>query len=127
MVLLSFLTGTVTGCFCTGQAINRVADHALARNAPDSCSFDRCAAAGGRQGLLRTNTEWGSTMKKLVALCIAARGAALLVLGTARGASASPDLSCKLDVNRSTLHPGNPFTAVGTVTGGDTGKPVTWT
>ncbi|HET6167885.1 MAG TPA: LPXTG cell wall anchor domain-containing protein [Marmoricola sp.] len=53
-------------------------------------------------------------MKKFAILCIAALGAALLVLGTAPVASAYPDLSCDLQVDRQVLSPGQQFTATGT-------------
>jgi hypothetical protein len=66
-------------------------------------------------------------MKKIAALCIAALGAALLVLTSAPGASAYPDLSCDLSVDRQTVSPGDTFTALGVVKGADSGKPVTWT
>ena len=52
-------------------------------------------------------------MKKLSILCIAALGAALLVLGTTPAASAYPDLTCHVDVDRQVLHPGESFTVRG--------------
>lgn len=52
-------------------------------------------------------------MKKIAILCIAALSAALLVLGTAPSASAYPDLSCHLKVDRQTVKPGQSFTATG--------------
>jgi len=53
-------------------------------------------------------------MKKIAVLCIAALSAALLVLGTAPSASAYPDLTCDLKVDRQVLAPGQQFTATGT-------------
>lgn len=53
-------------------------------------------------------------MKKLAALCATLLGAALLVLAPAPSASAYPDLSCNLQVDRQTLAPGQQFTAYGT-------------
>jgi LPXTG-motif cell wall-anchored protein len=53
-------------------------------------------------------------MKKLAAICAAVLGATLLVLGTAPSASAYPDLSCNLEVDRQVLAPGQQFTATGT-------------
>jgi len=58
-------------------------------------------------------------MKKIAALCVAALGAAFLVLGTAPSASAYPDLSCDLSVNRQVVKPGQTFTATGTASGVD--------
>jgi LPXTG-motif cell wall-anchored protein len=52
-------------------------------------------------------------MKKFAVLCIAALGSALLVLGTAPSASAYPELTCSVDVNHTTVHPGDTFTARG--------------
>jgi LPXTG-motif cell wall-anchored protein len=66
-------------------------------------------------------------MKKLATLCVAAMVAALLVLGTAPGASAYPDLGCDVTVDRQTVSPGDRFTATGSLTGADTTKPVRWT
>jgi len=63
-------------------------------------------------------------MKKIAAACIAALGAALLVLGTAPSASAYPDLSCDLSVNRQTVEPGQTFTATGTAAGVDSSNQV---
>lgn len=58
-------------------------------------------------------------MKKLAVLCIAALGAALLVLGTAPAASAYPDLSCSVSVDRQVVDPGDQFTATGMASGVD--------
>jgi LPXTG-motif cell wall-anchored protein len=58
-------------------------------------------------------------MKKIAILCITALGAVLLVLGTAPSASAYPDLSCHLKVDRQTLAPGQSFTATGDATAVD--------
>lgn len=52
-------------------------------------------------------------MKKLAALCIAALGATLLVLGTSPSASAYPELTCDVTVDRQVVHPGETFTATG--------------
>ena len=49
-------------------------------------------------------------MKKLAVLCIAALGAALLVLGTAPAASAYPELTCEVTVTDQVLKPGQKFT-----------------
>jgi LPXTG-motif cell wall-anchored protein len=66
-------------------------------------------------------------MKKLAALCVAALGAALLVLGPAPSASAYPDLSCNLEVDRQVLNPGEKFTATGTAVVSDADDAgVTW-
>ncbi len=53
-------------------------------------------------------------MKKLALLCIAALGSALLVLGTAPSASAYPEVTCDVTVDRQVLNPGDTFTATGT-------------
>jgi len=66
-------------------------------------------------------------MKKLAALCIAALGAALLVLGTAPGASAYPDLTCHATVDRQVVRPGQTVTATGEIIGADTNRPAGWT
>jgi LPXTG-motif cell wall-anchored protein len=58
-------------------------------------------------------------MKKLALLCIAALGAALLVLGTAPSASAYPELTCSVSVDRQVLDPGDTFTATGMAAGVD--------
>ena len=55
-------------------------------------------------------------MKKLALLCIAALGSALLVLGTAPSASAYPEVTCDVSVDRQVLNPGETFTATGTAT-----------
>ena len=65
-------------------------------------------------------------MKKLAILCVTALGAALLVLGTSPSASAYPDLTCNVTVDRQVLHPGQTVTATGVITGADTNRPVTW-
>lgn len=52
-------------------------------------------------------------MKKIAAICIAALGAALLVVGTAPSASAYPERTCFVEVDRQTLNPGESFTATG--------------
>jgi LPXTG-motif cell wall-anchored protein len=52
-------------------------------------------------------------MKKLAVLCIAALGAALLVLGTAPSASAYPDLGCDVKVDHQRVTPGQQFTVTG--------------
>jgi len=65
-------------------------------------------------------------MKKLAILCAAALGAALLVLGTSPSASAYPDLTCNVTVDRQVVHPGQTVTATGVITGADTNRPVTW-
>jgi LPXTG-motif cell wall-anchored protein len=52
-------------------------------------------------------------MKKIAAICIAALGAALLVFTTAPAASAYPELTCKVKVDRQTLKPGESFTVTG--------------
>jgi len=52
-------------------------------------------------------------MKKLAVLCIAALGAALLVLGTAPAASAYPDLTCEVDVSAQAVRPGEAVTVFG--------------
>jgi LPXTG-motif cell wall-anchored protein len=61
-------------------------------------------------------------MKKLALFCIAALGAALLVIGTAPVASAYPELTCSVSVDRQVVSPGERFTATGTVTGVDGGN-----
>jgi LPXTG-motif cell wall-anchored protein len=71
-------------------------------------------------------------MKKVAVLCIAALGAALLVLGTGPSASAYPDLSCNLEVDRQVVAPGQTFTATGTAKFNDPDAPqstegVVWT
>src|SRR3954469_7517346 len=66
-------------------------------------------------------------MKKLAVLCVAVLGAALLVLGSASSASAYPEVTCDLTASPHVVHPGDTFTATGTVRGADTGKPVSWT
>src|SRR3954452_19966188 len=66
-------------------------------------------------------------MKKLAMLCVAALGAALLVLGTTPSASAYPDLTCNAAVDRQVVHPGQTITATGVITGADSTRPVTWT
>jgi LPXTG-motif cell wall-anchored protein len=53
-------------------------------------------------------------MKKLALLCIAALGSALFVLGTAPSASAYPEVTCDVTVDRQVLDPGDSFTATGT-------------
>ncbi len=58
-------------------------------------------------------------MKKLALLCIAALGAALLVLGTTSSASAYPEVTCNVTVDRQVLDPGDTFTATGTATAVD--------
>ena len=58
-------------------------------------------------------------MKKLAVLCIAALGAALLVLGTAPAASAYPELTCDVTVDHQVVDPGDSFTATGTAAGVD--------
>jgi LPXTG-motif cell wall-anchored protein len=58
-------------------------------------------------------------MKKLAVLCVAALGAALLVLGTAPAASAYPELTCSVSVDRQVVSSGERFTATGTVSGVD--------
>jgi LPXTG-motif cell wall-anchored protein len=55
-------------------------------------------------------------MKKLALLCIAALGSALLVLGTAPSASAYPEATCDVTVDRQVLDPGDSFTVTGTAT-----------
>ena len=52
-------------------------------------------------------------MKKLAVLCIAALGAALLVLGTAPAASAYPEVTCNVTVSDQVLKPGQKFTVTG--------------
>ena len=52
-------------------------------------------------------------MKKIAALCIAALGAALLVVGTAPSASAYPELTCTVEVDKQKLKPGESFTVTG--------------
>ena len=52
-------------------------------------------------------------MKKLALFCIAALGAALLVIGTAPVASAYPELTCSVSVDRQVVSPGERFTATG--------------
>jgi LPXTG-motif cell wall-anchored protein len=52
-------------------------------------------------------------MKKLALLCIAALGSALLVLGTAPSASAYPEVTCDVSVDRQVVNPGDNFTATG--------------
>jgi LPXTG-motif cell wall-anchored protein len=52
-------------------------------------------------------------VKKVVVLCLAALGAALLVVGVAPTASAYPDLSCEVTVDHQTLRPGESFTVTG--------------
>ncbi|MGY2872961.1 LPXTG-motif cell wall-anchored protein [Marmoricola sp. URHA0025 HA25] len=51
--------------------------------------------------------------KKLAILCLAALGAALLVLGIAPAASAYPELTCQVDVAPQTLRAGHQFTVTG--------------
>jgi LPXTG-motif cell wall-anchored protein len=63
-------------------------------------------------------------MKKIAALCIAALGAALLVLGTTPSASAYPDLSCDVSVNHQVVKPGHTFTATGRASGVDASNQV---
>ena len=58
-------------------------------------------------------------MKKLAVLILAALGAAVLVLGTAPAASAYPELTCAVSVDRTVLNPGDTFTATGTASGVD--------
>lgn len=53
-------------------------------------------------------------MKKLAVLCIAALGAALLVLGTAPAASAYPEVTCDVTVSHQVVKPGQKFTVTGT-------------
>jgi LPXTG-motif cell wall-anchored protein len=52
-------------------------------------------------------------MKKLAVLCVAALGAALLVWGPAPVASAYPEVTCNVTVDRQTVSPGDTFTATG--------------
>jgi len=52
-------------------------------------------------------------MKKLALLCMAALGSALFVLGTAPSASAYPEVTCNVTVDRQTVTPGETFTATG--------------
>jgi LPXTG-motif cell wall-anchored protein len=52
-------------------------------------------------------------MKKLAVLCIAALGAALLVLGTAPSASAYPEVTCDVTVSDQVVKPGQKFTVTG--------------
>ena len=52
-------------------------------------------------------------MKKLAVLCIAALGAALLVLGTAPSASAYPEVTCEVTVSHQVVKPGQKFTVTG--------------
>lgn len=70
-------------------------------------------------------------MKKLALLCITALGAALLVIGTAPAASAYPELTCTVSVDRQTVNPGDEFTVTGDNKVVDNGKivesSVTWT
>lgn len=70
-------------------------------------------------------------MKKLAILCITALGAALLVIGTAPAASAYPELTCTVSVDRQTVNPGDEFTVTGDNKVVDNGKivesSVTWT
>jgi LPXTG-motif cell wall-anchored protein len=54
-------------------------------------------------------------MKKLAVLCVAALGAALLVLGTAPSASAYPEITCNVTVAPQVLRPGETFTATGDI------------
>jgi len=63
-------------------------------------------------------------MKKIAALCIAALGAALLVLGTAPSASAYPDLSCDVSVDHQVVAPGHTFTVTGRASGVDASNQV---
>lgn len=58
-------------------------------------------------------------MKKLAMLCSAVLGAALLVLGTAPGASAYPELTCQVSVDRQVIAPGDTFTVTGQAQGVD--------
>lgn len=53
-------------------------------------------------------------MKKIAAICIAALGAALFVLGTAPSASAYPEVTCNVTVDHQVIEPGDTFTATGT-------------
>lgn len=48
-----------------------------------------------------------------------ALGAALLVIGTAPAASAYPELTCSVSVDRQVLNPGDRFTATGMTSGVD--------
>jgi len=57
--------------------------------------------------------------KKLAVLCLAALGAALLVLGTAPAASAYPDMTCDVSLDRQVLNPGDTFTVTGRAGGVD--------
>lgn len=57
-------------------------------------------------------------MKKLALICIAAL-AALLVPGLATPASAYPELTCNVTVDRQVVNPGDTFTATGQATGVD--------
>lgn len=70
-------------------------------------------------------------MKKLALLCITALGAALLVLGSAPAASAYPELTCTVSVDRQTVSPGDEFTVTGDNKVVDNGQvvesDVTWT
>jgi LPXTG-motif cell wall-anchored protein len=54
-------------------------------------------------------------IKKLAVLCLAALGAGLLVFAGAPAASAYPDLTCDVTVDRQTVLPGETFTATGRV------------
>jgi LPXTG-motif cell wall-anchored protein len=54
-----------------------------------------------------------TVIKKLVVLCLAAVGAGLLVVSTAPAASAYPDLTCDVSVDRQVVHPGDTFTVTG--------------
>lgn len=58
-------------------------------------------------------------IKKVVVLCLAALGAALLVVGIAPTASAYPELTCDVTVNRQVLNPGDTFTVTGKAAGLD--------
>lgn len=53
-------------------------------------------------------------MKKLIVVCIAALGAALLVGGLSSPASAYPDLTCQVTVTPQSLRPGEQLTVTGT-------------
>jgi hypothetical protein len=70
-------------------------------------------------------------MKKIAVLCIAALGAALMVVGTAPSASAYPEVTCNVTVSRQALNPGESFTVTGKIQVTDSGRStadgVAWT
>jgi LPXTG-motif cell wall-anchored protein len=72
-------------------------------------------------GKTRPNAEelGKKLIKKVVVLCLAALGAALLMVGTAPAASAYPEQTCDVTVDRQVLDPGDSFTVTGKAAGVD--------